>query len=96
MSDGRKHNGGAREGSGRPKGSTRKPRLSDELSDNEKYEIVQRALAKALEGDTRMLTLFIEQMYGKAPASLDADVQGSFVLEIAKTIADKNERKKYV
>lgn len=74
---------------GRPKGSCIKPKLSDDLTDDEKKAILVKSLEVAFKGDTKMLQFFLEQIYGKAPQSLEADVQGNLLLTIAKEVADK-------
>lgn len=78
MSDGRKNNGGAREGAGR------KPK-ADELElitrlsplDNDAF----KQLAKGVkEGDFQYLKMFFEYRYGKPKQSIDANVNGQMEL----------------
>lgn len=56
---------------GRPKGSTTKPQLRDHLTKKEITELVETAKKKAEEGDVNMLKFLLEQIYGKAPQSID-------------------------
>jgi len=70
-------NGGARPGAGRPKGSGHKPKLSDNLTQEEKDEIVAKLLVKAREGDAKILQFLAEQIFGKAPASMDITSKGN-------------------
>ena len=72
--------GGTRTGAGRPKGAGAKPKLSDYLEADELQSIIETAKTKAREGDTRMLTFILEQIFGKAPQSIDANVQGTMVI----------------
>lgn len=65
--------GGARPGAGRPKGSSDRPKLRDNLTQEEKDMIITKVLEKAREGDTRMLQFLAEQLFGKAPASIELD-----------------------
>jgi len=58
--------GGARQNSGRPKGSGHKPKLSDDLTEEEKMTLIAKAYDKAVKGDSKLLQFFIEQIYGKA------------------------------
>lgn len=73
-------NGGARKGAGRPKGSVDKPKLRDHLSEEEVSKLVQLAKKKADEGDTNILRFLLEQIFGRAPQSIEANVTGSFSL----------------
>lgn len=68
--------GGKRNGAGRPKGSTSKPKLSDYITEEEVQEIIIAAKDKAKGGDTRMLTFILEQIFGKAPQSIEANHTG--------------------
>ena len=61
---------------GRPKGSTTKPQLRDNISDTELADIIKTAITKAKEGDTNMLKFILEQIYGKAPQSIDLNPDG--------------------
>ena len=63
--------GGAREGAGRPKGSTSKPRFSDYLSPEKAQALADKAIEMANAGDTQMLKFVLEQYLGKAPQSMD-------------------------
>lgn len=72
--------GGKREGAGRKKGSTQKPKITDFITDKEVQDIISAAKTKAKEGDTRMLTFILEQIFGKAPQSIEANMQGSLVI----------------
>jgi len=83
--------GGFRPGSGRPKGSKDKPRLSDRFTGEEKAAIVKKTLEKALEGDSKLLQFLVEQMYGKASQAVELEGGAEFVLKIAKEVADKHE-----
>lgn len=81
--------GGKRVGSGRPKGSGHKPKLSDDLTKEEKEKIVKKILHQALDGDSKLLQFLAEQIYGKAGQIVELDGGATFVLEIAKQVADK-------
>ena len=83
--------GGRREGAGRKPGSSNRPRLSSQLSLKEKELLVTTALARALQGNDLLLKFMLEQIYGKAPQNVEADVRGELLLTISKEIADKNE-----
>lgn len=72
--------GGKRQGAGRPKGSTTKPRISDHISDEDVRELITTAKEKAKDGDVRMLTFILEQIFGKAPQSIDANVSGTLTI----------------
>lgn len=61
---------------GRPKGSFTKPRLRDYLTEKDIKEIIAVAKKKAREGDVTMLKFILEQIYGKAPQSIDLNPDG--------------------
>lgn len=63
--------GGKREGAGRKVGSVKKPRIADYLTEKEIEQIIQTAKEKALEGDPTVLKLILEQIFGKAPQSVE-------------------------
>lgn len=74
---------------GRPKGSTTKPKISDYITDEEVQSIIATAKAKALEGDTKLLTFILEQIFGKAPQSIEANMQGSLVISFDPAFTEK-------
>lgn len=84
--------GGAREGAGRPKGSGHKPKIVDDLTEDQKKELLSKVYKQAIDGDSRLLQFLLEQIYGKANQAVDFQGQGNFILEIAKQVADKNEQ----
>jgi hypothetical protein len=63
--------GGKRKGAGRKVGSVKKPRIADYLTPEEIEEIVENAKQKAKDGDATVLKLLIEQIFGRAPQSID-------------------------
>lgn len=65
--------GGVRPNSGRPKGSTKRPQLRDDLTAEQKEEIINQAIAKALNGSEKLLQFFLEQIYGKARQNIGLD-----------------------
>lgn len=56
---------------GRPKGSTTKPQLKDYLTKQDIQKIILTAKKKAKEGDTNMLKFILEQIFGRAPQSIE-------------------------
>jgi len=84
--------GGKREGAGRPKGTGHKPKMVDDLTDDQKQSLLTTSLAKALEGDSRLSVFFLEQIYGKARQNvgIDGGDEGLPVL-ISEIIARKND-----
>lgn len=69
--------GGHRQGAGRKVGSksTVRPKLREFINEREVKDIVETAKKKAGEGDTRMLTFILEQIFGRAvqPVGNDGD-----------------------
>ena len=57
--------GGKRIGAGRPKGSTRRPRITDHFSQKEIDALVRQAKREAKK-DLGMLRFLLEQVFGKA------------------------------
>ena len=64
---------------GRPKGSFTKPQLRDYIDENEVASIIKEAKKKAKEGDTGMLKFVLEQIFGKAPQSMDLTTDGKAI-----------------
>lgn len=75
--------GGAREGGGRPKGSTTRPKITDFMSEKEIKEYVILYLKMARK-DPRMLTHLMEQLMGKATQG----IEGNLDFNIAKILSD--------
>jgi hypothetical protein len=73
--------GGKQPGSGRPKGSTTKPRLSDYLTEKEINAIVKKAKELALAGNENMIKLITEQHFGKAIQPVEGDFKGEVILK---------------
>ena len=63
-------NGGKRRGAGRPKGSTKKPQISDYITEAEVKSLVATAKKQA-RIKPELLKFLLEQIFGKAPQSLD-------------------------
>ena len=78
MADGRKQNGGRREGAGR-KPKTEEQELIARLSplDDEALKQLTQGLKS---GDVQYLKMFMEYRYGKPKQSIDAKVDGSMEL----------------
>lgn len=62
--------GGKKPGSGRPKGSTSKPKITDYLSEEKMNKLVQKAYKLAEAGDSKLIIFILEQKFGKAPQAL--------------------------
>ena len=72
----KKQNGGAREGAGRPKGSTNKLRVADFFNGAETDELINQAKAMVLftdKPDKDMLKFLWEQKFGKATMKIAGD-----------------------
>ena len=77
---------------GRPKGSFKKPRFSDYLTADDVSKLVQTAIKLALDGDSNMLKLTIEQHFGKPAQAMDVTSDGKPVqFLIPKEIGEKND-----
>lgn len=61
---------------GRPKGSFTKPRLADHMTSEQVEEIIKTAQERAKEGDARLIVFILEQIFGKAPQSIDHTTLG--------------------
>ena len=69
--DGRKQNGGVREGAGRPKKADEEKLIEklDALIDSDK--VVMKLGEMCMKGDTRALTLYFNYRYGKPKEKID-------------------------
>lgn len=65
--------GGKRPGAGRPKGSSHKPKIADDLSDDQKEALLLKAYQKAMGGSEKLLQFFLDQVYGKARQNIGLD-----------------------
>ena len=63
--------GGKRKGAGRKKGSKTLLRLRDHITKKDVEELIAKAKEKAREGDTKLLVFMLEQIFGKAPQSIE-------------------------
>ncbi len=55
----------------RPKGSTTRPQIRSFVGDDDIRELTDIAVKKAKSGDVIMMKFLLEQVYGKAPQSID-------------------------
>ena len=62
--------GGKRPGAGRPEGTTKKPKISDYITEAEVKSLVATAKKQA-RIKPELLKFLLEQIFGKAPQSLD-------------------------
>jgi hypothetical protein len=56
---------------GRPKGSYSKPQIRDYIGNPDIKALTEKAVEMAKAGDPTMLKFVLEQIYGKAPQSVD-------------------------
>lgn len=76
--------GGKRKGAGRPKGSQNKPNINRYLNEEEVKSLVKKAKELAAKGDSTMLKFLLEQIFGKAPQTIAADVDVKATLSLAE------------
>ena len=62
--------GGKRPGAGRPEGTTKKPKISDYITEAEVKSLVATAKKQA-KMKPELLKFLLEQIFGKAPQSLE-------------------------
>ena len=83
---------------GRPKGSTTKVRFADYVSEEDRQTFVEFMLSNYM-GDMRLATWVGDQLYGKAPQSVDLTTKGEAlptpILNVLRDNSDKegNETK---
>ncbi len=63
--------GGKRKGAGRKKGSTSLPKIRDYFTEEEIVNLVSKAKEQAQGGDMQLLKFILEQIFGKAPQSIE-------------------------
>lgn len=73
---------------GRPPGSTTKPRLSDFLTEKDVKELVSTAKKLAKKGNDTMLKFILEQHFGKAMQTVEADVKTNINVVFDKSFTD--------
>ena len=64
----------------RPLGSTTRPQIKDFIGKEDIIKLTEKAMSKAKAGDVVMLKFLLEQVYGKAPQSLE--VEGNLNLNL--------------
>lgn len=65
----------------RTKGATSKPKIADYLSQKDRDMIVAKALELARGGDTVMIKLLIEQIFGKALQPIGGDSEKPLIVK---------------
>jgi len=73
-------NGGWRPGAGRPKGTGHKPKIVDDITDEQKKQLLDKTLEKALGGDAVLLKFLVEQVYGKAQQTIEQHNSGALTI----------------
>lgn len=74
--------GGYQPGAGRPKGSTKKPKLSDFLNEQDVKNLVDKALQLAREGNENMLKFILDHHFGKAVQPVSGDEDNPLAVKI--------------
>ena len=68
---------------GRPAGSTNLPKIRDYLTQDQIDKLVEKAYYLAMEkNDARMVKLLAEQVFGKAPQTMDVTSGGEIISPI--------------
>lgn len=77
---------------GRPVGSKEKLLIRDFLKPKDVQKLLNKAYAKAMKGDAKMLQFLLEQSFGKAPQNLNVGSQegNPLIIQISKEVAQKN------
>jgi len=73
--------GGARKGSGRPKGATSRPQIRDYVSEQEVRELVATCKNEAKKGRPELLKFLLEQIFGRAVQPIGNDGDKPFKIE---------------
>lgn len=97
MPDGRKKNGGARKGAGRPKSDATfrtqemRRRVLDFLDrDNNFEKILEAMMLKALSGDVKAAKELFDRGFGKAPQQITGDPDNP--IEVAHNLSTKSSK----
>lgn len=78
--------GGKQPGAGRPKGSTTRPQMRDFLTEKQVHELIDKAFELAKAGDTKMVAFVLEQVLGKAPQAIEANVSGQIIVTFDESL----------
>lgn len=79
---------------GRPFGSKTKPQLRNYLGKDRIEKLTEKAYKVAMEdGDALMLKFLLEQVYGKAPQSMDITSGGEKITPILNGLSSNNSDK---
>lgn len=84
--------GGKQPGAGRPKGSIKKPRFSDYISEDQVKILVAKAMMMASEGDPHMLKFCLDQHFGKAVQPIGNDGDNAFKISGVEITVKANEQ----
>jgi hypothetical protein len=84
--------GGKRPGAGRPKGSTKKPKFGDYITEEQAHAVVAALVADALNGKTDAQKYVADQYFGKALQSqeLSGKDGADLMFTIAEAISTKH------
>ena len=77
---------------GRPIGSKNRPQFKDYITEDEVKDLVRLAKTQA-KTRPEILKFVLEQVFGKAPQPVDANVVGTLHVEISEVIAKKHDIK---
>jgi len=85
--------GGPRPGSGRPKGSTKRPQIKDFITEEQAHAVVASLLAEALEGKTDAAKYIADQYFGKAMQTQEISGRdgADLIFAISEVVAQKND-----
>ena len=83
--------GGKRRGAGRPKGSVTRPQFRDYFSEKERVELIEMIKTHMVD-DMRLLQFAAEQIFGKAPQTLETPDGEKVAVAGFNIILDENHR----
>lgn len=83
--------GGKRPGAGRPKGSVTKPQFRDYFTEKERVELIDMIKTHMVD-DMRLLQFAAEQIFGKAPQTLETPDGQKVAVAGFNIILDDNNR----
>lgn len=82
---------------GRPKGSTTRPKITDHMSMEAIQELAEKALKRAMDDekpDNMLVRFILEQVYGKAPQSMDVTSGGQTINKVEVEVLHGNAKTK--
>jgi len=84
--------GGKRDGAGRKLGSTKRPQISDYVTEKEVKGLLKEAKKLAKKGDGNMIRFLIDHCFGRAKQAIEHTGEDGSAIEIENNLSPEAEK----